>query len=107
MPERDRGRDPEPCRRLLGALSEYIDGELAEELCREIEAHLATCRNCRVVVDTLRKTILLYQMAAPPELPAEVEERLFRALDLTPYLRMASPVSDPGARRGDRVGDAD
>jgi len=75
------------CRRLLGMLSDYIDEELEEQLCREIEAHLAECENCRVVVDTLRKTVLLYRMSGPPELPEDVERRLFKVLDLEPYLR--------------------
>ncbi|MCD6291753.1 MAG: zf-HC2 domain-containing protein [Anaerolineae bacterium] len=75
------------CRQFLAFFSDYIDGELEAALCQEIEAHLAACENCRLVVDTLRKTILLYQMSSPPELPADVEERLFKVLDLEPYLK--------------------
>jgi LysW-gamma-L-lysine carboxypeptidase len=74
------------CRWLLDALSDYIDGELDARLCQEIEAHLAGCENCRVVVDTLRKTVLLYRTPDPPALPGDVEERLFKVLDLEPYL---------------------
>ncbi|MCS7221141.1 MAG: zf-HC2 domain-containing protein [Anaerolineae bacterium] len=70
----------EICRQLLRLLSDYIDDELEAALCREVEAHLAVCENCRIVVDTLRKTVLLYRSAYPPMLPAEVEERLFKIL---------------------------
>jgi anti-sigma factor (TIGR02949 family) len=76
------------CNALLGSLSDYIDGELREELCREIEKHLAECEHCRVVVDTTRKTIYLVHASAKSDAPApeDVRERLFRRLDLEDYL---------------------
>ncbi len=78
----------EQCRRLLGSLSEYIDGELQAELCAQIEEHLQGCENCRIVVDTLRKTVDLYEQAAPPaKLPEGVRERLFLRLELDDYLK--------------------
>jgi hypothetical protein len=47
------------------------------------------CENCRIVVDTLRKTVLLYQQnSQPASVPAEVRERLYRKLDLADYLEM-------------------
>lgn len=72
--------DKESCRELLGALSDYIDGELEARLCQEIERHLAECQNCQILVDTLRKTIHLYQRERPETLPQAVEERLWQAL---------------------------
>lgn len=69
------------CHDLLGQLSNYIDGELDQGLCAEIEAHLAGCHDCRVVVDTTRKTVLIYRhLGPPPPLPAGVRERLWDAL---------------------------
>lgn len=73
---------PHECRHLLGDLSEYLDGEASAELCAEIERHLADCEDCRVVIDTLRKTVLLYHDLPRPGLPAGARERLFKALDL-------------------------
>jgi anti-sigma factor RsiW len=67
---------------MLGQLSDYIDGELEAALCDELEAHLANCPNCRVMVDTVRKTITLYRTPTPPELPSDVEARLYRVLKL-------------------------
>lgn len=74
------------CRRLLASLSDYVDGVLEEALCREIEAHMAECENCRIVVDTLRRTVLLYQEMPTPELPEAVRARLFASLKLEDYL---------------------
>ncbi|MCS6906929.1 MAG: zf-HC2 domain-containing protein [Anaerolineales bacterium] len=79
------------CREMLSALSEYLDGELASELCAAIEVHLAECKNCRIVVDTLRKTITLYHQYAEEEasLPQEVRYRLFKRLNLEDFLEGA------------------
>ncbi|MCX8061858.1 MAG: zf-HC2 domain-containing protein [Anaerolineales bacterium] len=76
------------CREMLGSLSEYLDGELEAELCAAIESHLSECENCRIVVDTLRKTITLYHQHAEedPQLPAEVRLRLFKRLNLEDFL---------------------
>ena len=70
------------CQELLGQLSDYVDGELEASLCAELEAHLAGCPNCRVMVDTLHKTITLYQTQSSPQLPDEVQDRLLRVLNL-------------------------
>jgi anti-sigma factor (TIGR02949 family) len=65
------------CQHLLGELSEYVDGELRGELCAELERHLSDCENCRIVVDTLRKTIYLVHASAESEsVPDDVRERL-------------------------------
>jgi anti-sigma factor RsiW len=74
--------DPEKCRKYLDSLSEYVDGELGEALCRELEAHMAECENCRVVVNTLSKTVILYRQLPAPEMPNAVKERLFKVLNL-------------------------
>ncbi len=76
------------CRHLLGSLSDYIDGDLQAELCAELEQHMQDCDNCRIVVNTLRKTIELYQQTNPPvELPEPLRERLFFKLHLEDYLK--------------------
>jgi anti-sigma factor RsiW len=74
--------DSEKCRQYLDSLSDYVDGELGEALCREIEAHMAECENCRVVVNTLAKTVMLYHQLPAPEMPHTVKERLYKVLNL-------------------------
>lgn len=71
------------CRHLLGTLSDYVDGELEAALCAELDRHLQECENCRIVVDTLRKTIYLYHASGSPEpVPDEVKDRLYKRLRL-------------------------
>lgn len=75
------------CRHLLGSLSAYVDGDLEEEVCAEIERHLAECDNCRIVVDTLSKTIyLVHETAAQVTAPEDVRQRLFHRLNLDELL---------------------
>ncbi len=73
---------PEHCEHLLGELSEYLDGEASAEFCAEIERHLASCENCRVVVDTLRKTVMLYREMPQPSMSEEARRRLYKVLDI-------------------------
>jgi predicted anti-sigma-YlaC factor YlaD len=74
------------CQHLLGDLSEYLDGEGTQEICAEIERHLQECDNCRVVFDTLRKTVLLYRDLPRPQMSTAARQRLYHALDLDAYL---------------------
>lgn len=83
----------DPCGH-LHELSEFIDGELAPEVCAELEQHMAGCENCRVVVDTLRRTVSLYRtLPTDPALPPEVEERLWRRFDMADLLPLAASLS--------------
>lgn len=76
------------CKQLLGNLSDYIDDDLEIELCAKIEEHLLNCDNCRVVVNTLRKTVELYEKVNEPiDLPNAVRERLFLKLELKDLLK--------------------
>lgn len=70
------------CEELLTQLSDYIDGELEESLCTELEAHLAQCQDCRLMVDTMRKTITLYRDHSQVGLPETVRQRLYTILKL-------------------------
>ncbi len=80
--------DSPHCHNLISTLSDYVDGELAPELCAELEQHLSDCDNCRIVVDTLRKTIELYKESSESvSLPDDVRQRLFYRLKLEDYLK--------------------
>ena len=77
----------ENCRDLLDGLSDYLDGEASAELCAEIQRHLSACEKCRVVVDTLGKTVKLYRQLPKADLADPARERLHKVLDLSDFLR--------------------
>lgn len=69
------------CEELIAYLSDYIDNNLDEALTAEAQAHLATCHNCRVVLDTTQQTIFLYRRQGEQRaIPAARRQRLFRQL---------------------------
>lgn len=68
------------CEELLTYLSDYIDQNLDEELIAEAQEHLATCQNCRVVLDTTQQTIFLYRQQGQRQIPATRRQRLFNQL---------------------------
>ena len=72
----------EGCHELLPELSAYLDGEAAADLCARIDAHLAECEDCRVVVDTLTRTVRLYHALPAPTWATSATARLFAVLDL-------------------------
>jgi predicted anti-sigma-YlaC factor YlaD len=68
------------CETLLTYLSDYIDQNLTEDLTAEAQEHLATCQNCRVVLDTTQQTIFLYRRQGQRTIPAARRQRLFNQL---------------------------
>lgn len=76
------------CQLILNSLSDYIDGELQADLCARLEQHLANCENCRIVVNTLRKTVDLCHGAECEslELPEDIRQRLFQKLNIEEFL---------------------
>ncbi|MGD2162295.1 MAG: zf-HC2 domain-containing protein [Anaerolineales bacterium] len=75
------------CPDLLPELSDFVDGTAGAEVCAAIEKHLAECPDCRIMIDTLKKTIYLYRNREERvELPEGFRERLFTSLDLKDYI---------------------
>lgn len=68
------------CNEVLEQLAEYLDSDARAELCRAIEEHLTHCRDCRIEVDTVRRTIVLYQADREVPIPAPVMSSLESAL---------------------------
>jgi hypothetical protein len=74
------GQHGATCGELLALLNDYVDGGVDPAVCKELEAHLAGCNPCRVVVDNVRKTITLYRKGEPCDLPVEFRDHLHAAL---------------------------
>ena len=68
------------CETLLQYLSDYIDDELDEGLTAAARHHLATCHNCKVVLNTTRRTIELVGDKERRSIPAGRREALFDRL---------------------------
>ncbi len=70
------------CSEIFESLSEFIDEDLSEKTCSEIESHMAGCTNCRIVVNTLRKTVTLYHSMPREQLSGAARLRLHRVIKI-------------------------
>jgi len=68
------------CHEVLRELSNYIDRDVNPQLRAEIEAHLAQCQRCSMVLDTTRKMLYIVGDDRVFEVPAGFSERLHAAL---------------------------
>ena len=68
------------CAEYVGDLSDYLDGELDQSICEEIEKHIGHCENCRIMVDTMKQTVTLCREGKPEKLPSSLEDKLSNLL---------------------------
>ncbi len=75
------------CREVFALLSEYLDRELPEGDCAEIERHIADCPPCIEFLNSLKRSIELCHGYAPKDRPAPfqpcVKEDLYAAWQKT------------------------
>lgn len=68
------------CSKYIQDISDYLDGEADQVLCRQLEEHLSKCENCRIMLDSLRQTVVLCRGGKKERLPADIESRLNKAI---------------------------
>ena len=68
------------CKKVIIELTSYLDGVLDAGVRLDLEEHLGRCTDCRLVVDTTRKTIQIFCNSEPVPLPEDVRSRLHTAL---------------------------
>jgi len=69
------------CQEVVARLSDYIDDALAPEARSALEAHIASCQGCHVVLDSTQCTILLSRTAQTTTLRGEQRRLLLRRLE--------------------------
>lgn len=79
------------CNELIEQLSEFLDPDARAQLCREIEQHLAHCHNCKLYVDSVKKTIVIAQSGTAPTIPITVSDQLQAALSRAYQSRTSLP----------------
>ena len=84
------------CQEVMDQLADYLDSDSQAELVEEVNLHVGSCVNCRVEVDTLRRTIMIYRCEERVMLPAELDERLRVALEQAYLARRCSADTSEG-----------
>lgn len=81
------------CEELIAHLSSYIDHEMDAALVAEVQEHIAHCRNCRVVLDTTQRLIVLVHDEGQRVIPASQRGALFERLHQA-FLSQPQPSDD-------------
>jgi anti-sigma factor RsiW len=68
------------CRKILRAISGYLDDDLPKSMCAAIRRHLGDCLKCERVVRSLKRTINLCRKADVARLTASDKTRLRKAI---------------------------
>ncbi len=71
------------CRELFSLLSEYLDGDLAPDVCAEMDGHMEGCAPCVAFLESLRRTITLLRRFPGNRMPAGVKAGILAARDRT------------------------
>lgn len=74
------------CKELFAELSDYLDNQLDESLCQELEKHLGDCAPCQTFLADLERSIQLCR-AAPAERPDPVQTAKIRRDVMSSYER--------------------
>jgi len=80
---RPQGEESRPagCKAMFAELSDYLDEQLDDSLCEELERHMAGCQPCQAFVATLEATIEQCRNSAgdcPPPKAARLREELMQ-----------------------------
>ena len=59
------------CQDVQAEISNYLDDDLSPEIRRALDDHLGTCRTCRILIDSMRKTLRIVTESGSFELPLE------------------------------------
>jgi len=70
-------------RQVFKNVCNFIDGELDDATCQELQKHVTACPKCRIYVDTVRKTIVLYKgKEKPKKISPAMRKRLYAVIPL-------------------------
>ena len=68
--------DHKHCLEMFEKLSEYIDGELDQATCAEIQKHAEDCVACFSCLETLKRTVALCKNTKDKPIPQNLSEKL-------------------------------
>jgi len=67
------------CHEVVALVSDYLEGELAPDVVRRVEEHLALCDGCSRYLEQMRETIRLTGMLTEAQVPEEQKGALLDA----------------------------
>jgi hypothetical protein len=62
------------CKQIFSMLSEYLDEELPDDICRDIESHISACPPCIQFVESLKKSVHLCRSCGSVDKPGPISQ---------------------------------
>jgi len=84
------------CKQMFAELSDYLDEELDDSLCGELEKHMEGCEPCKAFLASLEETIQTCR-TAPNEAPGERAAANLRREVLSKYQELMTSIHQPRA----------
>lgn len=64
-------------------ICDFMGEDLNTPVCKEVAEHLESCPNCKVYLDTVKKTVTICQETEKEkEIPQDIKNRLFKVLNI-------------------------
>ncbi len=73
MPPAGVHRKAKHCRELFARLSDYIDGVLENDFCRQMQKHLSECEPCMAFLSSLEEVVNICRIYEPSRQPEQTE----------------------------------
>lgn len=90
------------CREMFAELSNYLDDELDDSLCAELEKHMDGCEPCKAFLSSLEESIQQCRTAANESPDPRVTAKLRREL-LSDYQELMRKITDPDLKEAKRI----
>lgn len=96
------GIQPQPrerrCKEMFAELSNYLDDELDDSLCEELEKHMDGCESCKAFLTSLEKSIEQCR-TTPNEMPGPRVAARLRQATLSEYHSLMAKINKPATAR--------
>jgi len=70
-------------REIYKQICDFMGEDLDAPACKEVADHLENCPNCKVYLDTVKKTVTICREIEKEEtMPEDVKNRLYKVLNL-------------------------
>jgi RNA polymerase sigma-70 factor, ECF subfamily len=69
-----------PCPDIVRLFSRHLEGDISARTCARMEKHQAGCPRCEATCDGLKEVLRMCRTAPEPEIPAELQDQVRRAV---------------------------
>jgi RNA polymerase sigma-70 factor (ECF subfamily) len=73
---------PGGCPDVVALLSRHLEGDIAPEVCADMERHVSRCPRCGAACESLRRTLRLCSTTPPVALPPSLKESIRKGIRL-------------------------